>query len=79
MITFACIPCPSMKVPPKRKGNKALDSLGCAPYSPLNESPSEKEGKSRLFRTITTEKLTLNESPSEKEGKSGDEPSAPQV
>ncbi len=36
---------PSMKVPPKRKGNR---SAGCRPrvVEALNESPSEKEGKS---------------------------------
>ena len=35
---------PSMKVPPKRKGNAGgllVDDLN----PPLNESPSEKEGK----------------------------------
>ena len=37
-------------------------------FRPLNESPSEKEGKSR--ETIITHSLKpLNESPSEKEGK----------
>ena len=37
---------------------------------PLNESPSEKEGKSRIrvFRGMPSPK-SLNESPSEKEGK----------
>ena len=58
-----------MKVPPKRKGNLIL-VRGVPALSPcLNESPSEKEGKSRRGiqspRTITG----LNESPSEKEGK----------
>ncbi len=38
---------PSMKVPPKRKGN--LPEPFPAPSSPaLNESPSEKEGKSGM-------------------------------
>ena len=37
-------PIPSMKVPPKRKGN--ADGTGQSRESPsLNESPSEKEGK----------------------------------
>ena len=36
---------PSMKVPPKRKGN-LLHSLCHADTPTLNESPSEKEGKS---------------------------------
>ena len=36
-----------MKVPPKRKGNVSpLNGTGAAVRS-LNESPSEKEGKSR--------------------------------
>ena len=38
------IPKPSMKVPPKRKGNVALLVL-TAGDNTLNESPSEKEGK----------------------------------
>ena len=38
---------PSMKVPPKRKGNLA-NIRHALVLSPLNESPSEKEGK---FRT----------------------------
>ncbi len=37
--------------------------------SSLNESPSEKEGKSKLTRTEVAAKAGLNESPSEKEGK----------
>ena len=35
----------------------------------LNESPSEKEGKSYLLPGFQTPKSCLNESPSEKEGK----------
>ena len=35
---------------------------------PLNESPSEKEGKSKVA-VIQSEGVSLNESPSEKEGK----------
>ena len=37
---------PSMKVPPKRKGNDGSAALAAGPFSTLNESPSEKEGKS---------------------------------
>ena len=41
---------------------------------PLNESPSEKEGKLRsLLRRRLVHSDSLNESPSEKEGKFGDE------
>ena len=35
---------PSMKVPPKRKGNLRVQLLHFG-LTPLNESPSEKEGK----------------------------------
>ena len=59
-----------MKVPPKRKGN--FPSPGCAAglLDSLNESPSEKEGKSRATWFHSAPGRTLNESPSEKEGKS---------
>ena len=36
---------PSMKVPPKRKGNKQEYGTAKLVPAPLNESPSEKEGK----------------------------------
>ena len=36
---------PSMKVPPKRKGNAQPEPRKEKPVSALNESPSEKEGK----------------------------------
>ena len=59
-----------MKVPPKRKGNSA-PIQGAAGYGALNESPSEKEGKSVPVGLLTPlGTLALNESPSEKEGKS---------
>ena len=65
---------PSMKVPPKRKGNPAFphpcSGDGCA----LNESPSEKEGKSAFSSLINFQIGALNESPSEKEGKSCQRP-----
>ena len=41
-----------MKVPPKRKGNAGLAAVAYGYTKPLNESPSEKEGKS-----ITGERL----------------------
>ena len=37
---------PSMKVPPKRKGNGLQVDAAGREYVALNESPSEKEGKS---------------------------------
>ena len=58
-----------MKVPPKRKGNCLHTSTARHSLS-LNESPSEKEGKSRTQSDRCTASTTLNESPSEKEGKS---------
>ena len=60
---------PSMKVPPKRKGNLAPTSNCQRLFTPLNESPSEKEGKSTTPRPNIPKPESLNESPSEKEGK----------
>ena len=37
-----------MKVPPKRKGNVGIDLKKVELSVSLNESPSEKEGKSHL-------------------------------
>ena len=42
---FSIYPRPSMKVPPKRKGNPNHQSSQGEQYQTLNESPSEKEGK----------------------------------
>ena len=58
-----------MKVPPKRKGN--LETKGRKEHEnlSLNESPSEKEGKSGTFAASIVMTTRLNESPSEKEGK----------
>ena len=39
------------------------------PLRTLNESPSEKEGKSVANPGTAEQQITLNESPSEKEGK----------
>ena len=38
---------PSMKVPPKRKGNPVSWGQSSDGVATLNESPSEKEGKSQ--------------------------------
>ena len=57
-----------MKVPPKRKGNQGR-LLRKFQHRPLNESPSEKEGKYVLQVKLMPCAQTLNESPSEKEGK----------
>ena len=57
-----------MKVPPKRKGN-GQNGGGINRRFTLNESPSEKEGKSACVLLIQRAVGALNESPSEKEGK----------
>ena len=59
-----------MKVPPKRKGNLNV-SIGTVNLSDsLNESPSQKEGKSLSVASVLIYGISLNESPSQKEGKS---------
>ena len=57
-----------MKVPPKRKGNPD-NATGDVSIKSLNESPSEKEGKSPVCWVTRQAAKALNESPSEKEGK----------
>ena len=59
-----------MKVPPKRKGNQEVISKLRKRDVHLNESPSEKEGKSSWDVMSAWCTRCLNESPSEKEGKS---------
>ena len=60
-----------MKALPKRKGNGASSRTRTQTTRRLNESPSEKEGKSPLRPVVTHQGSgCLNESPSEKEGKS---------
>ena len=46
-----------------------LQAAQMAVSAPLNESPSEKEGKFSRCRRVVRRFLALNESPSEKEGK----------
>ena len=59
-----------MKALPKRKGNWSRSSQTGGRVFRLNESPSEKEGKSIRFQNARLIASTgLNESPSEKEGK----------
>ena len=59
-----------MKVPPKRKGNTMETDEHGSIAETLNESPSEKEGKSPANCYRLRPFTALNESPSEKEGKS---------
>ena len=42
-----------MKVPPKRKGNAKMAHLHTETVDGLNESPSEKEGKSPTHQGVT--------------------------
>ena len=58
-----------MKVPPKRKGNHRVTRSTEHMRKPLNESPSEKEGKYCGVCVSGEALISLNESPSEKEGK----------
>ena len=58
-----------MKALPKRKGNLWLVLVPRVSVNRLNESPSEKEGKSNTVQFTTAISFSLNESPSEKEGK----------
>ena len=57
-----------MKALPRRKGNHRPDMVVLT-ESGLNESPSQKEGKSEILSTVTKSLPRLNESPSQKEGK----------
>ena len=59
----------SMKVPPKRKGNRSGAPDHLPDFPCLNESPSEKEGKLKTALCTVWSPISLNESPSEKEGK----------
>ena len=56
------------------KGRENTERTCASPRSPrLNESPSQKEGKSVLCFRDPRQVLSLNESLSQKEGKSGRE------
>ena len=67
-----------MKALPKRKGNFPPEFLQELQGSSgrLNESPSEKEGKSPQPFLPLANSSALNESPSEKEGKSREQTQA---
>ena len=57
----------SMKVPPKRKGNLGVGVCGCFRVH-LNESPSEKEGKSNPFRQSAIHPITSMKVPPKRKG-----------
>ena len=57
----------SMKAPPKRKGNLNTERNLNLPTGGLNESPSEKEGKSRtLLRTPRNDSASMKAPPKRK-------------
>ena len=61
---------PSMKVPPKRKGN--IDSAVMVPVilEPSMKVPPKRKGNKDPTHALVSGIISLNESPSEKEGKS---------
>ena len=65
--TFARIG-PSMKVPPKRKGNTPIRHHHNHPVQPSMKVPPKRKGNLGR-RSFGRYRLPLNESPSEKEGK----------
>ena len=60
---------PSMKVPPKRKGNWALIPRNRIVLTPSMKVPPKRKGNPGQRRLRGQRLCTLNESPSEKEGK----------
>ena len=68
MVVGAGLLTASMKALPRRKGNSGHGQPP-AQWQCLNESPSQKEGKSATTTSKPTPTVNLNESPSEKEGK----------
>ena len=69
------LPCvllrPSMKVPPKRKGNALVDLFAVVLSHPSMKVPPKRKGNHRdLLLQAALQTVALNESPSEKEGKS---------
>ena len=59
----------SMKVPPERKGNLCWLVRACSANLTLNESPSEKEGKShRSHRSVTLAGSPSMKVPSKRKG-----------
>ena len=63
-----CFSGPSMKVPPKRKGNSGIDFLVAGDIQPSMKVPPKRKGNSSspAHHILAG---SLNESPSEKEGK----------
>jgi hypothetical protein len=61
----------SMKAPLKRKGNPPATSASHAAHRSLNESPSEKEGKSVAALQFFKGEAASMKAPPKKEGKVG--------
>ena len=59
---------PSMKVPPKRKGNGFSGAALVAANGALNESPSEKEGKYRSRSSFTRARRPSMKVPPKRKG-----------
>ena len=60
---------PSMKVPPKRKGNLNRIPHRANHIIPSMKVPPKRKGNLEAMKTRAALALALNESPSEKEGK----------
>ena len=60
---------PSMKVPPKRKGNVLTHDNSPSCSTPSMKVPPKRKGNITARSHIQGSNITLNESPSEKEGK----------
>ena len=63
-------PPPSMKVPPKRKGNPRVVKFHAYYSRPSMKVPPKRKGNSGRSSASRHHQSPLNESPSEKEGKS---------
>ena len=64
-----CMEVPSMKVPPKRKGNRLFFQLLHVLHGPSMKVPPKRKGNRGEDLLTLAAKTALNESPSEKEGK----------
>ena len=62
---------PSMKVPPKRKGNPQRRRVAHLRCSPSMKVPPKRKGNTLSAQLAPAILEALNESPSEKEGKFG--------
>ena len=61
---------PSMKAPPKRKGNERRLYQLLHAVKPSMKAPPKRKGNPPSVSATSSKRMSLNESPSEKEGKS---------